>query len=652
MNKLPFTGRRVPALGHFFRPLIAGVLALSLAACGGSDRISQSALVSAAATGPLGGQVESFTPERVSADERAAVPLVRSERPQPSAAIVLGPLVSEKTLPAPAVGQPQQIGFGRVIGELKSAQGFAKRLTWTASTHGGLQAAMRFVSTQAAGSRLALQVSDIDPRTQLRFYGKNATVLTQVSGREVLDTIYRNLAADPGNPLSRVYFGPYVEGDEVTLDIELPVGVSPEAIGFYVPRLSHLLASPTAELMLKIGESGSCQVDVACRSDWMSTANGVARMLYSRPDTGSSYLCTGTLLNDRASSGTPYFLTANHCIADQASASTLQTFWFYRASACGSGALSASAQTRTGGATLLYTSNTTDTTFLRLSSTPPAGVSFNGWSSSLVAQGSDVGGVHHPKGDLQKVSLGQALSFATCSASDGSSFNCSFNVSSDVGNYLQVSWSSGVTEGGSSGSALYLTSGGNHYLVGQLRGGVSSCTNATGSEFYGRFDLAYRAALYQWLDNASTVRTPIYRFYNTATGAHFFTANRAERDYVIATYPQFKYESEAFYAYASAGTGLTAVYRFFNTKTGTHFFTANSAERDYVIATYPVFNYEGAVWYAKTAADGTNSPLFRFFNTSTGAHFYTMSQPERDYVIATYPVFNYEGTAYYAWTTP
>ena len=41
---------------------------------------------------------------------------------------------------------------------------------------------------------------------------------------------------------------------------------------------------------------------------------------------GSGFACTGGLLADLPGSGTPYLLTANHCISTQAAASSLQVF--------------------------------------------------------------------------------------------------------------------------------------------------------------------------------------------------------------------------------------------------------------------------------------------------------------------------------------
>jgi hypothetical protein len=62
---------------------------------------------------------------------------------------------------------------------------------------------------------------------------------------------------------------------------------------------------------------------------------------------------------------------------------------------------------------------------------------------------------------------------------------------------MYVRWSSGRTEAGSSGSGLFLNNG--HYLLGQLYGGDGTSCTDTGTDSYGRFDVAYRAGLYQYL---------------------------------------------------------------------------------------------------------------------------------------------------------
>ena len=48
---------------------------------------------------------------------------------------------------------------------------------------------------------------------------------------------------------------------------------------------------------------------------------------------------------------------------------------------------------------------------------------------------------------------------------------------------------------------------------------------------------------------------------------------------------------------ATESTGPTApVFKFFNTDTGTHFYTAAEAEKDSIIANLPSFNFEGAAY--------------------------------------------------------
>ncbi|RUP25614.1 MAG: trypsin-like serine protease [Curvibacter sp.] len=637
-------------------------LAGLLAACGGgtgtgSSTVAERQLPASA----LGTPVDSFTPTEVKSAAANSEYTLGAKDPAPGYKISLGNASTDvaklqSAVDIRSIGQAPQIGLGRKIAELDSATTFASRLQCTTDNDGVQRAAIRFTSSGAAGTRLALDVSHIDARTKLRFYAQGASTATEITGTQVIDALAANELSKPGATGNRLYFAPYVEGEDLTMQIELPAGVATSTLQINVPQLSHLFQSPTAaKLTLKINNSGSCEVDVACNSDWSSTGNSVARLLFSDASTGSSYLCTGTLLNDRASSATPYLLTANHCISSQTVASTLQTFWFYRASACGSGTLYSGSKTVTGGAALLYTDNSSDATFLRLNSTPPAGVTYSGWSPSLPAVGTSIAGVHHPAGDLQKVSVGSTTGYATCSRAAGSeTFSCSYTSSSgSTTTHVRVGWSSGVTEGGSSGSGLFITSGSSKYLVGQLSGGGSTCSNPTANDVYGRFDVPYTAAIYQWLDNSSstTSRTPVFRFYNTKTQAHFYTASTSERDYVIATYPQFSYEGTSFYAYMNSATGLSPVFRFYNSTTGTHFYTISTSERAYVNQSLPAYRDEGTFWYAKTASDGSNSALYRFYNSTTGAHFYTMSSAERDYVISSLPKFAYEGIAYYSWTT-
>ena len=391
-----------------------------------------------------------------------------------------------------------------------------------------------------------------------------------------------------------------------------------------------------------------------CVAEADNTSRATAMMIFTT-STGT-FLCTGTLLNDSSSSGTPYFTSANHCISSQTVASSLATFWFYRSTSCNSGIPSNYIKLQSG-ATLLYASATTDTSFMRLNGSPPAGAVFAGWSIDTPAIGADVIGVHHPEGDLQKISQGSVSAFATCTAVDAESFRCD-PASSSSATFVNANWRSGTTEVGSSGSGLFVNGGGNRYFVGQLYGGSASCLVPSGTSWYGRFDKAYFAALSRWLSpsgppQAVTPRVAVYRFYNGTTGAHFFTPSTVERDAVIAGLPQFSYEGVAFYGYGSQVPGSSPVFRFYNTRTGRHFFTISAAERDFVAsgAAGPGFVYEGPNWYAQESGGGTAGPIYRFNRPGTDIHFYTISAAEKDFVLLNDLSWQLEGIGFYAWLT-
>lgn len=152
---------------------------------------------------------------------------------------------------------------------------------------------------------------------------------------------------------------------------------------------------------------------------------------------------------------------------------------------------------------------------------------------------------------------------------------------------------------------------------------------------------------------AADTRVAVFRFFNTATGTHFYTASVEERDRVIATLPVLHYEGTAFHASSGAATALSPVYRFYNRLTGTHFYTISEDEKNSVIANLPQYTYEGPAYYAsKVAGENLLKPLFRFYIQSKGVHFFTASSTEADSVKANLPDYKYEGIAYYVLIGP
>ena len=513
---------------------LAAVLFCLLAACGGG---SQSTPLSAGA--PAAG------PQTVAADgaQSPNVSKVRADLPQPVAAFSLFPAevkgaVEDKnqrprdatqtqsksrtwSLPVvPAAelkaamaamnsalpGTPRQIALGRVVTTTQGSAAFSESLLWQPGANGTLVATSRFASAGATGLRLGVQVEQLPEAATVVFYTPGAVVEQVFTGAQINAVLAQNKAAGDLRPAARVFWSPYLAGEQAIMEVTLPAGVNTQAVRIDVGQLSHFLQSPLAAAdvqMQQINNSASCNLDVSCYLPANPQANAVARMVFTL-ETGVSALCSGTLLSDRAASGTPYFLSANHCISKQTVASTLQTFWFYRSAACNSPTLSASSVTRSGGALLLYASSSTDTSFMRLSTQPPAGAVFAGWSLAAVSAGQSLIGVHHPQGDLQKISFGNPNGYRSCQVTSptSGSFSCSSAAAGSAG-FFDVTYTAGTTEGGSSGSGVFVSTASGPMLVGQLYGGSSSCTNQSGSNTYGRFDSAYYASLSQWLEGGA-----------------------------------------------------------------------------------------------------------------------------------------------------
>ncbi len=474
------------------------LLGVALSGCGGEGQTS----TESAATPVM--RAEGMVAQQATGTAAAASVKTRSVEGLPvPARIALGVLQSSKAELAPALPGPRMVGEARSVPASATVGQVQQQLRWSQSSTGGQVAALSITAQEALGLRLGVQVTSLPEVAVLRVYSQaRPGTVFQISGKEVLLHVLRNTQASGDSAEARTWWTPDFGSDEVTLEIELPAGVATDLVQVAVPTVSHIFAEldPGASdtVHAKINQSESCNLDAVCDSGFATQSNAVARMLFTSG--GQSYACSGTLLNDVKGSGTPYFLSANHCISTQAAASTLQTDWFYRASGCNSRALSSNTVKLANGATLLYASANTDVALLRLNEPAPAGAYFAGWdaSGSVLANYAAVVGLHHPAGDMLKISKGQIAGQTNCMATEGNQFGCVGNT----GNFYMVGWSSGTTQGGSSGSAIF--SGDGRYVVGNLYGGGASCTGKGAMDYYGRFDVSYAQGLKNWLGGQAT----------------------------------------------------------------------------------------------------------------------------------------------------
>jgi hypothetical protein len=148
--------------------------------------------------------------------------------------------------------------------------------------------------------------------------------------------------------------------------------------------------------------------------------------------------------------------------------------------------------------------------------------------------------------------------------------------------------------------------------------------------------------------NEDPTEVDVYRFLRTDTQTQFYTTTDIERDTVLETLPQYELEGLSFVGEAPPAegqdplTGTIPVYRFFNTTTGVHLYTADENERAYVEENLENYVAEGTPYYGyETQVEGS-IPLYRFYNAELDAHFYTPSTAERDSFIQS-PDYELEG---------
>ncbi|MEI6266705.1 MAG: hypothetical protein WCP14_02345 [bacterium] len=138
----------------------------------------------------------------------------------------------------------------------------------------------------------------------------------------------------------------------------------------------------------------------------------------------------------------------------------------------------------------------------------------------------------------------------------------------------------------------------------------------------------------------------VYRFWNT-NGTHFYTASESEKNNVLAKWPtKYRLEGVAYRVNPGDGRNTVPLYRFYNTSNGTHFYTASEAEKNNTIRTLGYkYRLDGVAY--NVSVDPSGVPVYRFWNNN-GTHFYTASESEKNNVISKLGYqYKYEGVAYY-----
>lgn len=150
--------------------------------------------------------------------------------------------------------------------------------------------------------------------------------------------------------------------------------------------------------------------------------------------------------------------------------------------------------------------------------------------------------------------------------------------------------------------------------------------------------------------SCDTLCVPVYRFYNTQNGAHFYTTNENEKRQVLDM-TNYKFEGITTYAKynRTAPDSMIPVYRFYNIQQGVHFYTANQSEAAHINDTMTSsYRYEGVAYYTYIYPAANTAPVHRFYKFKQGVHFFTSNQTEATTVNNMMGgTYRYEGVSYY-----
>lgn len=304
-----------------------------------------------------------------------------------------------------------------------------------------------------------------------------------------------------------------VLGDHIVVEYFEPAAVRGEG-KFTINGVTHGYRSLNIiqkSLAKALNSSGDCNIDARCPVDpyvgsisaWDDQIRSVAMIV-----TNGQGVCTGALINNSCDNGTPYFLTANHCLGGGTANWLFRFNWDVPEGNAGmSCATTANTpisfdlssnydQTTVNGATVLVSGGGADHGLLLLDNLTVAdaanwGLFYAGWNNNDTESAvNEVTGIHHPSGDIKKI----------CRAyENGGANNIHHANTAGAAVWYMDAWDDGVTEPGSSGSPLFDQNG---RIIGQLYGGSAACqgTSAQGYDYYGRLGISWGLGIGTYLD--------------------------------------------------------------------------------------------------------------------------------------------------------
>jgi hypothetical protein len=346
---------------------------------------------------------------------------------------------------------------------------------WTHTNRGTALWRLRVVDPQALGVRVHFRNFHVG---DARVWIHNGQLTdTQVLGPFSQDGVFHD-----GD-----FWTSFIFGEALVMEYEALDQDAPASLPFEVEGITHLWEFLGKRSSLAASDvDTSCELDAECYANNQSVADAIKPVvMIIVPGVRQ---CTATMMNDQKSTGTPYMLTAGHCITSDADARAVTVYWNYQSSSCNGSAPDFRTLPNVTGATLLSQNQEVgglDYAFVQLSGIPNTNWWLAGWDTTEVKQNEALVSVSHPRGLPKR--------FAYLSQ-DGNSTG-----SSDSYEFATIQ---GRVDHGSSGSALFAP--GESVRAVDSKGtndvSVSACTIANQTTNWTKFSSIY-ARTKPWLED-------------------------------------------------------------------------------------------------------------------------------------------------------
>lgn len=284
-----------------------------------------------------------------------------------------------------------------------------------------------------------------------------------------------------------------IQGDTIHIELFVPQGVPQK--DFKITSICYDYANMFCKQSKGFGTMSACksEIDINCDEGQAFQDIKHAVVLLTIDRDFDTYVCTGTIVNNVNCDQTPYVLTAAHCICDQNAADNTVIYFNYENQSCGLKSTTSNYSSMTGatiaatatqktyidkwGNTTEETYPTMDFTLLKLKKQIPDNYQpyYAGLSISETDAISSVATIHHPQGDVKKISIAHQKPYQDSYPEEDKAVHYKNFVHWHI-----AKWDAGSTEGGSSGAALLNLK---KQVIGILSGGYADCNNPTDDFF-------------------------------------------------------------------------------------------------------------------------------------------------------------------------